>query len=132
MTNLSKHAVWLAMIGACSCGFKHTKYENPISKDTQQPDKVLFDKAMKDVEKGRYEVARLTLNTLINTYDTSEFLAKAKLLIADSWYREGGSHGWAQAEAEYKDFILFYPQMEEAAESQWKVCDIHYKQMETA
>jgi outer membrane protein assembly factor BamD len=36
----------------------------------------------------------------------------------------------AQAEAEYKDFILFYPQMEEAAESQWKVCDIHFKQME--
>ena len=71
-------------------------------------------------------------NTLINTYDTSEFLAKAKLAIADSWYREGGSHAWAQAEAEYKDFKLFYPTMEEAAESQEKVCSIHYKQMEKA
>src|SRR5262249_10229944 len=99
-------------------------------KDTQQPDKVLFDRAIRDIEKGRYEVARLTLNTLINTYDTSEFLAKAKLAIADSWYREGGSHGLAQAEAEYKDFILFYPTMEEAAESQKRICDIHYKQME--
>ena len=79
-----------------------------------------------------YEVARITLNTLINTYDTSEYLAKAKLAIADSWYREGGAHGLAQAEAEYKDFILFYPTMEEAAESQWKVCEIHYKQMEKA
>jgi outer membrane protein assembly factor BamD len=36
----------------------------------------------------------------------------------------------AQAEAEYKDFILFYPTMEEAAESQEKICMIHYKQME--
>src|SRR5580704_17889382 len=87
------------------------KYENPISKDTQQPDKVLFDKAIGDIEHGRYEVARLTLNTMINTYDTSEFLAKAKLAVADSWYREGGAHGLAQAEAEYKDFILFYPTM---------------------
>ena len=60
------------------------KYENPITKDTQQPDKVLFDKAIHDIEKGRFEVARLTLNTLINTYDTSEFLAKSKLAIADS------------------------------------------------
>ncbi len=110
--------------------FKKKKYENPITKDTLQPDKVLFDRAIGDVERGRYEVARLTLNTLINTYDTSEYLAKAKLAIADSWYREGGSHGLAQAEAEYKDFILFYPNMEEAAESQWKVCQIHYKQME--
>ncbi|MGA2600841.1 MAG: outer membrane protein assembly factor BamD [Bryobacteraceae bacterium] len=113
-----------------SCGFKRHKYDNPISKDTKQPDKVLYDKAVNDIEHGRYEVARITLNTLINTYDQSEFLAKAKLAIADSWFREGGLHGFAQAEAEYKDFILFYPTMEEAAESQMKICQIHYKQMD--
>jgi outer membrane protein assembly factor BamD len=111
-------------------GCRGRKYENPITADTEQPDKVLFDKAIKDIEKGRYEVARLTLNTLMNTYDTSEFLAKSKLAIADSWMREGGAHGWAQAEAEYKDFILFYPTLEESAEAQMKICDIHYKQME--
>jgi len=112
--------------------FRHKKYETPITKDTLQPDKILFDRAIKNIEHGDYEAARLTLNTLINTYDTSEYLAKAKLAIADSWFREGGSHGLAQAEAEYKDFILFYPNMEEAAESQYKVCDIHYKQMDKA
>lgn len=113
-----------------SCGLRRHPYENPITKDTQQPDKVLFDKAIHDIEHSRYEVGRLTLQTLINTYDTSEYLAKAKLAIADSWYREGGAHGLAQAEAEYKDFILFYPAMEESAEAQNRVCDIHYKQME--
>lgn len=115
-----------------SCGIKKKKYENPITKDTQQPDKVLFDKAVNDIEHSRFEVARLLLQNLINTYDTSEYLAKAKLAIADAWFREGGAHGLAQAEAEYKDFILFYPAMEEAAEAQEKVCDIHYKQMEKA
>ena len=30
-----------------SCGFRRKKYENPITKDTQQPDKVLFDKAIR-------------------------------------------------------------------------------------
>ncbi len=124
--------VAFAVLLTASCGFKRKKYDNPISKDTQQPDKVLFDKAVKDIEHGRFEVARLTLNTLINTYDTSEFLAKAKLAIADSWYREGGLHGSAQAEAEYKDFELFYPTMPEAAESQKKICDIHFNQMQKA
>src|ERR1700761_4442170 len=102
-------AVWVAVLAIllASCGFKRKKYENPISKQTQQPDKILFDKAINDIEHGRYEVARLTLNTMINTYDTSEYLAKAKLAVADSWYREGGTHGMAQAEAEYQDFILF-------------------------
>src|SRR5579864_7260533 len=112
--------------------FHHKKYETPITKETLQPDKVLFDRAIKNIEHGDYEAARLTLNTLINTYDTSEYLAKAKLAIADSWFREGGAHGLAQAEAEYKDFILFYPNMEEAAQSQYKICDIHYKQMDKA
>jgi outer membrane protein assembly factor BamD len=116
----------------CSCGIKAKKYDNPITKDTQQPDKVLFDAAIHDLEHGRYEVARLTLNTLMNTYDQSEYMAKAKLALADSWFREGGSHAWAQAEAEYKDFGLFYPTMEEAAESQEKVCEIELKQMDKA
>ena len=121
-----------SLLATSACGFKHKKYENPITKDTQQPDKILYDKSIKDIEKGRYELARLTLNTLVNTYDSSEFLAKAKLAIADSWYREGGTHGMAQAEAEYKDFILFYPAMEEAAESQKRICDIHIGLMEKA
>jgi outer membrane protein assembly factor BamD len=115
-----------------SCGFRAKKYDDPITKDTKQPDKVLFDRSIGDIEHGRYEIARITLNTLINTYDQSEFLAKAKLAIADSWFREGGAAGLAQAEAEYKDFILFYPTMEEAAESQQKICQIHYKQMDKA
>src|SRR5689334_18866506 len=89
-------AVVLSLTASCA---RRKKYDNPIGKDTLQPDKVLFDKAIADIERSRFEVARITLNTLMNTYDTSEYLAKAKLAIADSWYREGGSNGLAQAEA---------------------------------
>jgi outer membrane protein assembly factor BamD len=132
-TRFLRFATLLALIALLSsCSFRRAKYENPINKDSEQPDKVLFDKAIGDLEKGRYEVSRLTLQTLMNTYDTSEYLAKAKLAYADSWFREGGSNGLAQAEAEYKDFILFYPTMEESAEAQEKVCMIHYRQMEKA
>jgi outer membrane protein assembly factor BamD len=125
-------AIMIGGLVTSSCGFKRKKYDNPIAKDTKQPDKVLYDRAIDDIEHSRYEVARITLNTLINTYDQSEFMAKAKLAVADSWFREGGTQGYAQAEAEYKDFILFYPTMAEAAESQEKICMIHYKQMEKA
>ncbi|MBV9038887.1 MAG: outer membrane protein assembly factor BamD [Acidobacteriaceae bacterium] len=125
-----KQAVLLALALGLLSSCIHKKYDTPITKNTQQPDKVLFDQAIKDIEHGRYEVARISLQTLMNTYESSEYMAKAKLAIADSWYREGGSNGMAQAEAEYKDFILFYPQMEESAEAQSRVCDIHYKQMD--
>ena len=117
--HFSKLSVTIAAaLAVSSCGFKHKKYENPITAQTQQPDKILYDKGIHDLEKGRYEIARITLNTLMNTYESSEYMAKAKLAIADAWYREGGARGRAQAEADYKDFILFYPNMEEAAEAQ--------------
>jgi outer membrane protein assembly factor BamD len=84
----------------------------------QATDKVLYDRAIADIEHRDYAAARLALNTLINTYATSDYQARAKLAIAVSWLREGGPRGLAQAEAEYKDFIQFYPDMKEAADSQ--------------
>ena len=81
---------------------------------------------------NKYDVARLSLQTLINTYPDSEYVARAKLAIGDSWYQEGGSAAMAQAESEYKDFITFFPNMLEAAEAQMKIANIHYGEMEKA
>ncbi len=118
-------AVLVMSFAACS-----NKTKNPLADlDSKQPDKVLFDRAMAALKKSKYDVARLTLQTLINTYPESEFVARAKLAVGDAWYAEGGSAALAQAEIEYKDFITFFPNMPEAAEAQLKVADIHYRQM---
>jgi GWxTD domain-containing protein len=94
---------------------------------TLQPDRILYERAIHDNEIGNYVAARLTLNALINNYVTSEYLAKAKLAIADSWYQQAGTQGLAQAESEYKDFVLFYPNMTEATEAKYRICDIQYQ-----
>lgn len=114
---------------------KHKKNQdlsaNPLANvKSQQPDKVLFDKAMVALKKGRFDVARLTLQTLLNTYPDSEYRMRAKLAVGDTWFKEGGTAALTQAEAEYKDFITFFPQAPEAAEAQMKVGDIYYQQME--
>src|SRR6202161_1580140 len=107
------------------------KVTNPIANvDSKQPDKVLFDRAMDAMKHNRFDVARLSLQTLINTYPDSEYIARAKLAVADSWYAEGGGTSLAQAEIEYKDFETFFPNMPEAAEAQLKIANIHYQQME--
>jgi len=104
---------------------------NPLANvNSKQPDKELFDKAMNAMKKGRYDVARLTLQTLLNTYPDSEYRMRAKLAVGDTWFKEGGTAALTQAEAEYKDFITFFPNAPEAAEAQMKVADIFYQQME--
>ena len=114
-------------------GCHHNNVSNPIANvDSKQPDKVLFDRAMDAMKHGKYDVARITLQTLINTYPDSEFIARAKLAVGDSWYAEGTAAAYQQAEVEYKDFETFFPNMPEAAEAQLRIADMHYKQMEKA
>jgi outer membrane protein assembly factor BamD len=98
--------------------------------DSAAPDKILYDRALVDIKKGRHEVGRLNLQTLINTYPDSEYLAKAKLTIADSYFKEGGSANWTQAIAGYKDFIVFFPFLPEAPYAQVQVAMTHYREME--
>jgi outer membrane protein assembly factor BamD len=118
----------LLMITAACTNKKST---NPLANiGSKQPDKVLFDKAMDAMKHNRFDVARMTLQTLINTYPDSEFIARAKLAEGDSWYAEGGTASLAQAEQVYRDFETFFPNMPEAAEAQLKIANIQYQQME--
>ena len=102
----------------------------PVAGASAEPDKVLYNKATEDMKHGRYAVGRLNLQTLINTYPDSEYLAKAKLGIADSYYKEGGTAGLKQSIVEYKDFITFFPFLDEASYAQLQVAMSHYHQME--
>src|SRR2546430_12307004 len=123
--------VILLCVLALAVGCTNKKVSNPLANvGSKQPDKVLFDRAMDAMKHNRFDVARLTLETMINTYPDSEYIARAKLAVADSWYAEGGSTSLSQAEIQYKDFITFFPNMPEAAEAQLKVANIHYRQME--
>jgi outer membrane protein assembly factor BamD len=130
---MSRRIPVIVLLGALTFTLACTnkKVNNPLANvGSKQPDKVLFDRAMDAMKHNRFDVARITLQTLINTYPDSEFIARAKLAVADSWYAEGGGTSLAQAEIEYKDFETFFPNMPEAAEAQLKIANIHYQQME--
>ena len=130
---MSRRIPILCLLGALtfSVACTNKKVNNPLANvGSKQPDKVLFDRAMDALKHNRFDVARITLQTLINTYPDSEYIARAKLGVADSWYAEGGTAAQTQAEIEYKDFITFFPNMQEAGEAQLKIANIHYQQME--
>ena len=59
--------------------------------ESAEPDKILYERAVTDIKHSKYTEARLSFQTLVNTYPDSEYLAKAKLGVADSYYKEGGT-----------------------------------------
>ncbi len=123
------------LVSALQCDAQIFRKKKKVNKSTSaentaEPDKILYDKAIEDVRRGRHEVGRLNLQTLINTYPDSEYLAKAKLSIADSFFKESGKANMTQAIQAYKDFVIFFPFMKEAAYAQLQVAMAHYRQME--
>ncbi|MGB9123245.1 MAG: outer membrane protein assembly factor BamD [Candidatus Angelobacter sp.] len=117
-----------AVLASSGC---HHKVQNPLANiDSKQPDKSLFDRSMDSMKKAHYQEARTLLETLINTYPDSEYIARAKLALGDAWYNEGGKAAWQQAESEYKDFQTFFPNLPEASEAQLKIASMHYREME--
>jgi outer membrane protein assembly factor BamD len=112
---------------------KPSKKKDAKKEDTTasaEPDKVLYQRALAEVKKSHYTEARLDFQTLINTYPDSEYLAKAKLGVADSYYKEGGTSNLTLAVSEYKNFIVFFPFLDEAAYAQMQVAMSHYRMME--
>ncbi len=136
ITQIATIGLCVALMPSAHAIFKKKKKQGDLSQNplanvqSKQPDKELFDKAMLALKKGKYDVARLDLQTLLNTYPETEYAMRAKLAIGDTWYKEGGSAALTQAEGEYKDFITFFPNTPEAAEAQMKVGDIYFQQME--
>lgn len=124
-------ALALALLMGCG-GAKNTATAKPATatNESAEADKVLYERSLNDLKHNRFDLARLSMQTLINTYPDSEYLAKAKLAIADSYFKEGGSTGLTQAVAEYTDFITFFPFLDEAAYAQMQIGMAHYRRME--
>lgn len=117
----------LALAGTACHPHKHAALDPTAS---AEPDRVLFEKSLEDIENKRFEVARLTLQTLINAYPDSDYLDRAKLAIADSWFEQGGTAGLTQAEIEYKDFITFFPNSPHTAYAQYRAALCNYRRLE--
>lgn len=110
-----------------SCGQKSPGLqEGAIS-----PDQMLFENGMKYMDKGQVVKARLTFQTLISSYPEGENTPHAFFAIADSYYKEAGAANLLHAEAQYKDFIIFYPFHEMADDAQMKIVALNVKLMKS-
>ncbi|MBI4470747.1 MAG: outer membrane protein assembly factor BamD [Acidobacteria bacterium] len=98
--------VFLSIItSACGQAKKSVAGEDPHP----GRDRELFEEGLTELQKRKFVQGRLLLNTLINSYPDSPFLAMSKLATADSFFAEGTTEALAQAEVEYKDFANFFP-----------------------
>jgi outer membrane protein assembly factor BamD len=112
----------LTVILCCiAFGFAGAQVSTPKT-STDQYDVILFEKAQQALRKSKFVEARTLLNAIIDNHPNSDYVPRAKLSIADSWYSE---HAFKQAEAEYRDFVTFFPNRPEVAEAHRRISSIH-------
>jgi outer membrane protein assembly factor BamD len=100
-----------------------------LQKSVVPPDKTLFETGENFLKRGQYIKARLSFQTLINTYPDSEMASEALFATADSYYEEGGTENLLQAEDGYGNFIIFYPASPKASEAQLKIISLNNRMM---
>ena len=97
-----------------------------INPDVASNDEALFrfgeESLKKDQEKGL-----LYLRQLIDSFPKSFYAQRAKLLIADAYFRKGDEGSMILAAAEYREFIRSYPYSPSAAYCQYQIAMTFYK-----
>jgi len=100
--------------------------QSPASgNNVKESDDALFTQAMKAINNSNYSEARTLLEALITSHPDSRYVPQAKLSIGDTWYAEGNLK---RAEMEYQDFVTFFPNRPEVAETKLKVDSIQKRQ----
>jgi outer membrane protein assembly factor BamD len=112
--------VLLVFAAAPACGKKTKVQLKPAASAPAASDEALFN------EGGRYlkkdpERARLYMRQIIDTFPQSFFAQRAKLAIADSYFKEGDEGNMILAAAEYTEFIRLHPTSPSASYAQYRI-----------
>jgi outer membrane protein assembly factor BamD len=116
----------LLVVAALAPGCK--KKPVVLAPETASSDEALF-KLGEATIKGDIEKGILYLRQVIDSFPKSFYAQRAKLLIADAYFRKGDESNMILAAAEYREFIRTYPYSPSAAYSQYQIGMTFYKKM---
>jgi len=101
-------ATVLAALFAAGCS--GSKKPDKITQELlSQPKEVLFEKGKTLVEKKKYDTGRKYLTFVFETYPNDPLGRQALLLLADSYFKQGGTTGYTEARFRYRDYVNRYP-----------------------
>jgi outer membrane protein assembly factor BamD len=109
--------VFLAAIAAglvvtaagCASGGGSRKPDKVTTELLSTPKEALFEKGKALINKKKYELGRKYLTFVFETYPNDPLGREALLMVADSFFRQGGTTGYTEARFRYRDYLNRYP-----------------------
>ena len=115
----------LIMLGLAAGCHKKTV---AITPDLASSDEALYRLGEAEIKKDT-EKAILYFRQIMDSFPKSFYAQRAKLLIADAYFRKGDESNLLLAASEYREFIRTYPYSPSAAYSQYQVAMTFYKKI---
>jgi outer membrane protein assembly factor BamD len=95
---------------------------------TSNSDQVIWEAAEKAAEKRQWENARQHYKRIIEGFPQSQFGPAARLALADSYFKEGGTGNYILAVSAYREFLTFFPSHPRSDYAQFQVAEAFYRQ----
>lgn len=115
--------VFLLIISGCK-----TKKEIELSPEERGSAKLMYEKAKKYMRRNS-EKARLLFKEIIQIYPDSIYAGRAKIGIADSYFKQKDSAALIIAASEYQEYVNLYPNLPDAVYAKYQVGMCYYKQI---
>src|SRR5215468_3248736 len=90
------------------------------------PAQDLYQQGEQDMEKKYYPQARTSFQKIVERHPQSQYAARARFLIGETYYREGA---FDKAIKEFEGFMAFYPRHEIADLVQYRLAMSYYDQL---
>lgn len=116
----------LLIIGACG-----KKKDISLSPEDMGSDKEIYEKAKKRV-KSNPEKARLLFKEVMHLYPDSIYARRAKIGVADSYYRQKDAAALLMAATEYQEYVNLYPNSPDAVYAKYQIANCYIRQMKSA
>jgi outer membrane protein assembly factor BamD len=106
------------------------KKDISLSPDDMGSDKEIYEKAKKRM-KGNPEKARLLFKEVMHLYPDSIYARRAKIGIADSYYRQKDAAALVMAATEYQEYVNLYPNSPDAVYAKYRIAMCYIRQMKS-
>ena len=97
----------LVLLSGCASGAR--KPDKITQELLTSPKEVLFEKGKGLFDRKKFDQGRKYLNFVFETYPNEKEGRQALLLVADSYFRQGGATGYTEARFRYRDYLNRYP-----------------------
>lgn len=123
-TTLALGLCLLCLLSSIQC----KKRTAELAPEVASSDEALFKLGEAEIKKDE-EKARLYLRQVIDSFPKSFYAQRAKLLIADSYFKKGDEGNLILAASEYREFISLYPYSPSAPYCQFQIAMTYYRKI---